>query len=132
MAETSHHPCSKTPTDLICRKKDRYYQDKLRIHTRDPAGMRNAVVSFIQGLHWVLEYYYRGVVSWGWYYPYHYAPMASDMTNLGPISVHFERGEPFTPFQQLLAVLPAASHKLLPKPYQVCIYPSLCPVNGTC
>ena len=61
----------------------------------------------------------RGVVSWGWFYPYHYSPMMSDLVNLGSISPQFERGEPFTPYQQLLAVLPAASYRLLPKPYQV-------------
>jgi 5'-3' exonuclease len=71
------------------------------------------------GLHWVLEYYYRGVASWDWYYPYHYAPMASDLVRLSDINVAFTLGEPFLPFQQLLAVLPAASAKLLPAPFQV-------------
>ena len=66
-----------------------------------------------------MEYYYRGVVSWEWFYPHHYAPMISDMTGLAHIRVSFEPGVPFRPFQQLLAVLPAASCKLLPEPYQV-------------
>ncbi len=66
-----------------------------------------------------MEYYYRGVVSWDWFYPHHYAPMISDMTGLAQIRVAFEPGQPFRPFQQLLAVLPAASAKLLPSPYQV-------------
>ena len=66
-----------------------------------------------------MEYYYRGVVSWEWFYPHHYAPMISDMTGLAHIRVSFAPGMPFRPFQQLLAVLPAASCKLLPEPYQV-------------
>ena len=45
--------------------------------------------------------------------------MISDMTGLAHIRVSFEPGVPFRPFQQLLAVLPAASCKLLPEPYQV-------------
>ena len=81
-----------------------------------------------QGIRWVMEYYYRGVVSWDWFYPHHYAPMISDMTGLAQIRVAFEPGQPFRPFQQLLAVLPAASAKLLPSAYQVppqpCIFPS--------
>lgn len=32
----------------------------------------------MQGLHWVLEYYYRGVASWIWFYPYYYAPMVGN------------------------------------------------------
>lgn len=102
--------------------QDRYYREKLEIDPRNPADIRKAVEAYVQGLHWVLEYYYRGVVSWSWYYPYHYAPMASDLKDLGSIHVTFDRGQPFTPYQQLLAVLPAASHKLLPKPYQVCLH----------
>ena len=83
-----------------------------------------AVCPVLQGIRWVLEYYYRGVVSWDWFYPHHYAPMVSDMTGLQHIRVSFNPGEPFCPFQQLLAVLPAASSKLLPSAYQV--LPSAC------
>ena len=66
----------------------------------------------------VLEYYYRGVASWTWFYPHHYAPMASDLTGLPDIRVAFLPGAPFRPFEQLLAVLPSASCKLLPRPFQ--------------
>ena len=50
--------------------------------------------------------------------------MISDMTGLSHIRVAFEPGQPFRPFQQLLAVLPAASAKLLPSAYQVLHQPS--------
>ena len=63
--------------------------------------------------------YHRGVASWTWYYPHHYAPMVSDMTDVASVDVALEYGEPFLPFEQLLAVLPSASHKLLPRPFKV-------------
>lgn len=78
-------------------------------------------------------YYYDGVPSWSWYYPYHYAPFVHDIieyiegwlensSGQGNIDVEspfkFELGKPFTPVQQLLAVLPAGSVSLLPLPYQ--------------
>lgn len=46
-----------------------------------------------QGLHWVLEYYYKGVASWDWYYPYYYAPMASDLTDLADVRVRWGLGD---------------------------------------
>ncbi|KAM6304978.1 5'-3' exoribonuclease 1-like [Aegotheles albertisi] len=52
------------------------------------------------------------------YYPYHYAPYLSDIRNIGELKIKFELGKPFMPFEQLLAVLPAASKDLLPKCYQ--------------
>ena len=63
--------------------QDRWYQDKLEAKTA--ADQRRVVECYLQGLHWVLEYYYRGVASWDWYYPYHYAPMASDLVQLEAI-----------------------------------------------
>ena len=54
------------------------------------------------------------------YYPFHYAPYMTDIKNFSDMKIEFEMGNPFMPFEQLLAVLPAASRKLLPEPFQVC------------
>lgn len=96
--------------------KERFYTKKLGASTEEKR--RRVTEAYIQGLHWVLEYYYRGVASWTWFYPYHYAPMASELVELASIPVSFELGEPFLPYEQLLAVQPSSSARLLPEPYQ--------------
>ncbi|KRY61082.1 5'-3' exoribonuclease 1 [Trichinella britovi] len=52
------------------------------------------------------------------FYGFHYAPFASDLCDFNVEEITFELGEPFLPFQQMLAVLPPSSRKLLPEPYQ--------------
>ncbi|PXF46409.1 5'-3' exoribonuclease 4 [Gracilariopsis chorda] len=71
---------------------------------------------YMEGLHWVLQYYHNGVPSWNWFYPDFYGILASDMKNLRSIKVTFQKGKPFRPLTQLMAVLPPESADLLPNP----------------
>ena len=66
----------------------------------------------------------RGVPSWNWYYRYHYSPRISDISiGLEELikkgeELKFEKSTPFKPFEQLMAVLPARSRKLMPLVYR--------------
>ena len=113
-----------------------YYKEKLNIdiNTKEGIEEKNKMFNlYLEGLQWVLLYYYQGVKSWRWYYPYNYAPMISDFDN---INFNFENNnltkifendnsEPFSPFQSLLFILPKTSFDLLPKCYNV--FPSQAP-----
>ena len=35
--------------------------------------------NYLEGVQFVLEYYYKGVPSWSWYYPHFYSPLCSDI-----------------------------------------------------
>ena len=96
-----------------------YYMEKMDIGIDVPKQMDHLVEAYIVGIQWVLKYYYEGVASWGWYYPYHYAPKISDLKNIVRFQDHeFTLGQPFKPYEQLMGVLPSLSRKLLPVAYQ--------------
>lgn len=95
-------------------------------------GLDALMREYVKGLDWVLRYYYAGCPSWGWYFPFHYAPFASDLAHFvnkqtlpsapkgahidETLSADFELGKPFSPLEQLMAVLPSASaHAMPPK-----------------
>ena len=37
---------------------------------------------YLEGLQWVMHYYYSGIKSWRWFYPFHYPPMISDFEKI--------------------------------------------------
>jgi hypothetical protein len=58
----------------------------------------------------VLVLFCQGCSSWKWYFPYHYAPFASDFVNISDVKNEFESDtKPFKPLEQLMGVFPAAS-----------------------
>jgi 5'-3' exoribonuclease 1 len=110
------------PITSILEFKQRYYGEKHGFAggwDSNSEDMRKLREHYVEGLMWVMAYYYQGVPSWKWFFPHYYAPMASDMINLAAIAsqVHFDLGKPFFPHQQLLAVLPPMSYLSMPKAY---------------
>ncbi|CAG8561450.1 5491_t:CDS:10 [Paraglomus brasilianum] len=94
--------------------KEHYYKEKFGKEWTLEFS-REVVKAYVQGLCWLLEYNYKGVCSWRWFYPFHYAPLTSDFVNLVEIP-EFNVDKPFKPFEQLMGVMPIASKKLLPQP----------------
>ncbi|CAL0329013.1 unnamed protein product [Lupinus luteus] len=99
--------------------RQRYYKEKFSVEgSVDIESKRKDIVQkYTEGLLWVLQYYYSGVPSWTWFYPYNYGPFASDLKGMGQVRVNFKEGKPFLPFDQLLSVLPPSSARALPSAY---------------
>ncbi len=81
-------------------------------------------IKYLEGLQWVLYYYYRGIKNWRWFYPSHYAPMVSDFRQFDYSKINFddlllkEDSSPYLPYQSLIFILPESSFDLLPKCYE--------------
>lgn len=84
---------------------NRYYFHGLNIH--------DVCRDYLKSLVFCYCYYFTGVPSWTWYYPHRAAPTMRDFHDylfnnedaLSKASL-FEKGEPCTPFEQLMLILP--------------------------
>ncbi|KAI0557848.1 5'-3' exoribonuclease [Gracilaria domingensis] len=101
--------------------KEAYYASKFG-QPMSPDGLDSLSRRYVEGISWTLKYYTEGCRMWRWFYPYHYAPLASDVTNIAAVLNAFDnsitRQNPFRPLEQLMSVLPPKSAWCLPKPYR--------------
>ncbi|KAH6577201.1 hypothetical protein BASA60_004136 [Batrachochytrium salamandrivorans] len=98
--------------------KQTYYMERFGTSFTDQEKQKDIVAQYVLGIQWVLFYYYRGVQSWAWFFPYHFSPMMSDLSSFGDLKLEFEIGTPFFPFEQLMGVLPALSRQHIPPALQ--------------
>lgn len=116
------YPEPQIPDDFVRLGEDgwkaRYYTSKFGCEDYEPIA-KLVTEEYIRGLCWVLAYYYQGCPDWKWFFPFHYAPFASDMKNITEVSINFDKeAPPFKPLEQLMAVFPAASASALPKTWR--------------
>lgn len=96
--------------------KRNYYVQKFGVTGAEFHPFVNSLkLYYIEGIIWNYHYYYKGCVSWDWFFPYYYAPLLSDLKNFAQESFDFKMNEPFNPCEQLLSVLPPFSSHALPK-----------------
>lgn len=74
-AEEAHEAAQKKYDEKFYEWRDTYYRSKFGWGLDNEEEMRKLAENYVQGLQWVLFYYYRGIASWPWFFQYHYAPM---------------------------------------------------------
>ncbi|KAF5348600.1 hypothetical protein D9756_009694 [Leucocoprinus leucothites] len=99
-------------------RKAQHYEEMLGTSYKRPDALKEAATKYVEGLLWVVKYYYGGVPSWRWFYNHYYAPLVSDLRGVDEMKFHFDIDEPFTPFEQLMLVLPPISSQYVPPAYR--------------
>ncbi|KAM0335757.1 hypothetical protein ACHAQA_000807 [Verticillium albo-atrum] len=99
--------------------KTKYYLQKFEEWSPDnyDKELTKLCENYVQGLQWVLYYYYRGIASWPWFYQYHYSPLTTDVIKGLGADLNFKLGQPFLPYEQLMGVLPDRSKSIVPTVY---------------
>lgn len=100
-----------------------HYYKKIGIDVDDQNEIWDFCKQYLQGLEWVHCYYHNQPTNWLWYFPFHYTPLVTDLVaflSTNDKTVRLSRvsnipGQPISPFQQLICVVPPKSQTLLPK-----------------
>jgi len=102
-----------------------------KVSRNSAAVVRRLGACFVEGLAWCLAYYVKGCVDWRWFFPCHYCPMLSDVTDVaGALAgAAFEVGRPLRPLEQLMSCLPPLSAQLLPRPHRKLMLEATSPIK---
>jgi 5'-3' exonuclease len=108
--------------------KAQYYQYFFQLDANySPDYNRNRTLivhNYLESLVFTLKYYLQECPSFDWYYQFRMPPIPSDIYTVlekhhfDINSISFNIVSPFTPFEQLLFVLPPQMSFILPKPLQ--------------
>lgn len=81
---------------------------------------RNMSESYLKSIMWTFKYYFVGLPSWEWYYPYDHAPFLCDINKyiIDLNLIDFDIGTPLNIYEQLLVIMPPQLAHLLPKTLQ--------------
>ena len=102
--------------------KEEYYNYYLNVNKKNEEEylrMRmNIVENYLESLSFALKYYFQGCPDWRWHYRFRIAPLFSDIYYaLDKIDINnfkFDLRTPYTPFQQLMLILPPQMDGLVP------------------
>jgi len=104
--------------------KEEYYKFYLNIDKSiqdEYLNMRiNLVRNYLESVMFNLKYYFQGCPSWQWHYKFRVSPLLTDIhyvleNNIIDMNnIQFEEGSPYTPFQQLMLILPPQMDFLIP------------------
>ena len=74
---------------------------------------------YVKGMSFVMQYYAVGIPTFDWFYPYHYAPLFSDLytwcSNQPNLEFKFKFKKALSLTEALVSVLPPSSFHLLPE-----------------
>ena len=89
--------------------------------TNEKESIDLCIDNYLESLYFTLNYYFVGCPSWSWHYKFRIAPLLGDVfhyleenKNIDKFN-NFEMNKPFTPFQQLLFILPPQNKDILPE-----------------
>jgi len=104
--------------------KEEYYKYYLNIDKSNEEEYLNMriklVTNYLESVMFNLKYYFQGCPSWQWHYQFRISPLLSDIhyvleNNIVDMNnITFTEGSPYTPFQQLMLILPPQLNFLVP------------------
>lgn len=102
-----------------------YYINLFDMNIYDDDTIEKSCILYIQGLYWIINYYFNKESNTFWFYPYNYSPSILDVYNfittyineIQQTFIHFEKININTDLQ-LLMILPVQSKHILNKNLQ--------------
>ncbi|KAJ1975300.1 5'-3' exoribonuclease 2 [Dimargaris cristalligena] len=106
-----------------------YYSKVFDVEPAGQSELRGRLAkAYIEGMCWLLRYYYKGCPSWTWFYPYDHSPLAADIKEVASMKIQFLEGQPLKPFEQLMTIFPAGCLSCLPEAFANLMVDSQSPI----